>query len=107
MGNDALVFIKSCIEKAKVFWTYQVNMRLQGRYISREQILAAVNTFEIIEDYQDDKYLPSFLVWAKAGNDIIHVHMALDREGTNVRIFTAYRPTPDKWTADFKRRRKT
>ena len=81
-------------------------MRLQGRYIDREQYLAAVDTFEIIEDYPEDKYLPSCLVWAKAGNDIIHIHVALDREETNVRIITAYRPTSDKWGVDFKRRKK-
>ncbi len=106
MENDALTFIKSCIKEGKVFWTYHVHMRLQGRYIAREQILAAVDTFEIIEDYPNDKYLPSCLVWAKAGNDIIHIHVALDREGANVRIITAYRPTSDKWAADLKRRRK-
>jgi YgiT-type zinc finger domain-containing protein len=80
MANDALTFIRSCITEGKAFWTYHVNMRLQGRCIAREQILAAVDTFEIIEDYPDDKYLPSCLVWAKAGNDIIHIHVALDRK---------------------------
>jgi hypothetical protein len=106
MKSDTLEFIRSCIAEGKIFWTYHVNMRLQGRYITREHILAAVDTFEIIEDYPDDKYLPSCLVWAKAIEGIIHIHMALDREGNNVRIVTAYRPGADKWTTDFKRRRK-
>ena len=36
-----------------------MNMRLMGRFISREQILAAVDTSQSVESYPDDKYLPS------------------------------------------------
>lgn len=106
MENETLRFIKACIEDRLVFWTYHVNMRLQNRYIARDQILAAVDSYEIIEDYPDDKYLPSCLVWARTEYEIIHIHMALDRSEDNVRIITAYRPTPDKWTDNFKTRRK-
>ena len=80
MGSDVLALLRP-VSESKGLWTYHVNMRLEGRYIAREQILSAVDTFEVIEDYHDDKYLPSCFVWAKAGNDIIHVHVALDREG--------------------------
>ena len=106
MESDALTFIKACVRDGRILWTYHVNMRLEGRYIAREQILSAVDTFEVIEDYPDDKYLPSCLVWARAGDDVIHIHVALDRESDYVRIITAYRPAPDKWLGDFKRRKR-
>jgi hypothetical protein len=106
MESDVLAFIKACVREGRILWTYHVNMRLEGRYIAREQILSAVDAFEVIEDYPDDKYLPSCLVWARAGNDIIHIHVAVDRESDCVKIITAYRPAPDKWLGDFKRRKR-
>jgi hypothetical protein len=44
-------------------WTYHVNMRLQGRFISREEILDSVSEYQIIEEYPADKYLPSYLIY--------------------------------------------
>jgi hypothetical protein len=35
-------------------------MRLAGRFIRQEVILAAVASFELVEAYPDDKYLPSY-----------------------------------------------
>ena len=40
-------------------------MRLAGRFISREAVLAAVETYQLVEAYPDDKYLPSYLVLAR------------------------------------------
>ena len=42
-------------------------MRLQGRFISRQHILDAVDTYEVIESYPEDKYLPSHNAPAKRG----------------------------------------
>ncbi|MGD0230058.1 MAG: hypothetical protein ABSC19_06820 [Syntrophorhabdales bacterium] len=46
MESDVLAFIKACVREGRILWTYHVNMRLEGRYIAREQILSAVDTFE-------------------------------------------------------------
>ena len=61
---EILDFIKSCIRRKKIFWTYHVNMRMAERYITRDIILASVDRYEIIETYPDDKYLSSCLVYA-------------------------------------------
>jgi hypothetical protein len=82
-----------------------VNLRLKGRFVSRQIILDAVDTYEIVESYPDDKYLPSYLVLARLAGDAIHVLFATDVEGDNVRIVTAYRPSRDEWEGDLKRRR--
>jgi len=79
---------------------------LKGRFISRKIILASLESYEIIEEYPKDKYLPSYLIYAKYGNQIIHVHIAIDEKNDTVRIVTAYKPTLDKWESDFKTRRK-
>lgn len=107
MSNDILDFIKSCISNRKIQWTYHVNMRLKGRFISREAILSSVDTYEIIEEYPEDKYLPSYLIYARYNDEIIHVQIAIDIGNNNIRIITTYKPTLDKWGKDFKRRRTT
>lgn len=107
MSDEILNFIKSCIRRRRIRWTYHVNMRLKGRFIPREIILSSVDSYEIIEEYPEDKYLPSYLVYAKGQGQIIHIHVATDIVNDNVTIITTYRPTLDKWEKDFKTRRKT
>ncbi len=98
-------FIKDCIRRGRVLWTYHVNMRLAGRFIPRESILGAVETLELVEAYPDDKYLPSYLVLGGVGADVLHVLVAIDVKGDNVRIVTAYRPDPGEWQGDLRSRR--
>jgi len=81
-------------------------MRLKGRFIPREAILSTVDTYEIIEQYLEDKYLPSYLMYAEYKGQIIHAQIATDLEDDNVTIVTVYKPSPDKWEKDFKTRRK-
>lgn len=61
-----------------------MNMRLQGRFIPREAILAAVESYEIIEAYPGDEYLPSYLVLARWDGEVSHVLFAGDVEQGNV-----------------------
>ncbi|OGK84238.1 MAG: hypothetical protein A2X52_05315 [Candidatus Rokubacteria bacterium GWC2_70_16] len=72
---------------------------------SREAILAAVATYQLVEAYPDDKYLPSYLILARHGSQAFHVLFATDVEGDNVRVVTSYRPDPGEWEADLKARR--
>ena len=103
--DDPLKFIQECVRKRSILWTYHVNMRLENRFISRDEILGAVESFKIIEAYPEDKYLPSFLILAKGEKAAFHVLVALDFEGDNVRIITAYRPSQDRWMPDLMTRR--
>ena len=105
LPDDPLAFIQACVRERQVYWTYHVNMRLQGRYIARQAILDAVDTYEVVEAYPQDKYVPSYLVLAQYGGDPFHVLFATDIEGDNVRVVTAYRPSAGVWEADWKTRR--
>lgn len=105
LPTDALEFIQRCVRERKVYWTYHVNMRLAGRHISRDDLFGATESYEIIEAYPEDKYLPSYLVWAMSGSGAFHVLFAIDVGGDNVRIVTAYRPNPDEWDSDLKTRK--
>ena len=104
--DDPLAFIKKCLRERHIYWTYHVNMRLASRHITRDEILEAIDGYEIIESYPDDKYLPSYLLLGgAAGRTFHHVLFAVDVEGDNVRIVTTYRPDPNEWETDMRTRR--
>ena len=103
--SDPLEFIKKCIDQGKIFWTYHVNMRFGQRPIRREMILNTVSSFEIIEEYSADKYLPSYLIRAEHQTLVFHIQIATDVALENIRIVTAYIPDPGKWSQDFRVRR--
>lgn len=101
LPDEPIAFIRECVRAGRVLWTYHVNVRLKGRFVSREFILNAADSYELVEAYPGDKYLPSYLVLARQPGDAIHVLFAADVEGDNVRV-VAYRPSPDEWSNDLK-----
>jgi hypothetical protein len=103
--EDPLAFIRRCVKLNKLKWTYHVNMRMKGRFVSRHAILNSFEEYEIIEEYPKDKYFPSYLVCSYFQDKIFHVLFAVDIEEDDVRIVTAYYPDPEKWKKDFKTRR--
>lgn len=103
--DDPLEFVKGCVRRGSVLWTYHVNMRLKGRFIKRQAILDAVENYELVESYPQDKYLPSYLLLAQSASEAFHVLFALDLDGDHVRVVTAYRPSLNEWEPDLKTRR--
>lgn len=103
--RDLLKFIQKCIKQRNIIWTYHVNLRLEQRSILRKAIIESVNSYEIIEEYPKDKYLPSYLVYTKYQGNPVHIQFAIDQKDGNVRIITTYKPTLDKWEKDFKTRK--
>jgi len=81
-------------------------MRLGQRFIARETIIAAVENYEIVEEYPDDKYFPSYLLLGRRGEEVFHALFGTDVDGQNVRVVTAYYPSPDEWEEDLKTRRR-
>jgi len=104
--DDPLLFIRHCIREGRLFWSYHVNMRMRERGISRDMVLKSVDSFELIESYPEDKYLPSYLVYAvHHGNQVFHVLFAVDGEEEHVRVITVYYPNAMQWRNDLKARR--
>lgn len=104
--DDPVAFIRSHLAESKVLWTYHASMRLARRTLTRADVFAAAAGFELVEAYPDDKYFPSYLVLGVVEAGPIHVLVATDVEGDNIRIMTAYRPDPAEWEADMRTRRK-
>lgn len=105
LPEDPLGFIRGCILGRRLLWTYHVNMRLAGRHITRDEILAAAGRYELVESYPEDKYLTSYLVADVQPAGAFHVLFAVDVDADQATIVTAYRPHPDAWAPDLKTRR--
>lgn len=93
--------------RGRLRWTYHVASRLGQRALTPQMLVDTVRTFEILESYPKDKYLPSYLVRAEHGGVVFHAVIAADVEGRNIRIVTMYAPDPREWNAGFRERRTT
>jgi hypothetical protein len=69
--------------------------RMIKRSISRQEVETVISKGEIIEEYPDDKYSPSCLVYGKteSARDL-HVQVSLPPV---VVVITAYEPDPEEW----------
>ncbi len=65
------------------------------RFIDRHEVEEAIMNGEIIEEYPEDKYSPSCLIYGKTkkGRDL-HVQVSLPPK---VVIITTYEPDPSEW----------
>jgi hypothetical protein len=85
LPDDSVAFIRECLRGDRILWTYHVNMRLGQRFIARETIIAP-----------EDKYFPSYLLLGRWGEEAFHALFGADVEGQNVRVVTAYYPSPEE-----------
>ncbi len=83
--------------------TQHSRKRFAERGIRVDDIVFALKTGQIIEQYPDDTPFPSCLILGYSGERALHVVVSIDKE--LIYIITAYAPSPEKWEADFKARR--
>jgi hypothetical protein len=75
--------------------------RMIERNISRREVEEALLNGEIIEEYPEDKYSPSCLVFGRTGRRRpLHVQVSLPPK---VVVITVYEPDPAEWL-DYRRR---
>ena len=87
--------IKDKIRHGEYRFSDHVVKRMIRRSIDRSEIEDAVMAGEIIEEYPDDKYSPSCLIYGRTrdGRDL-HVQLSLP---PSVIIITAYDPVESEW----------
>lgn len=87
-------------------WRKHTLIRLAERNIAQDTILEVILSGETIEDYPESKPFQSCLIFKMLHGKPYHVVVGFDPANKNVYIITAYKPTLDKFEADFKTRRK-
>ena len=76
---------------------------LAERGIRLMDIMDAIRTGEIIEDYPEDTPFPSCLILGFAGERVLHVCASIDEN--QIYLITAYSPDIARWETDWKTRK--
>ena len=86
---------------------YQIHAvkRMARRGVREEDVKHVLLIGEAIEVYSDDKPYPSELLLGWCAGQPLHVVVATDTAGRRKIVITVYVPDPNKWNADFKRRK--
>ena len=75
--------------------------------ISVEEVLQALDSGEIIEEYPEDKPYPSCLISGQTATQrVIHIVCAPVLSEERLIIITTYQPDPTRWELDFRRRKR-
>lgn len=104
MSIDVNDLRKLCTVGA-IRWTGHVLKRLMQRGISQADVIQAIQTGEIIEQYPTDYPYPSCLTFGfSVDGRVLHVVCGLGED--QIWMITAYYPNPDEWETDLKTRKK-
>ena len=82
-----------------IYITNHAMERCRERGIFVKDILNAIMTGTVIEDYPDDFPFPSCLICGQSLNDAV-IHVCLSNEGESSKVITAYFPSSEKWEND-------
>jgi len=87
--------IRDKIKTGRYYFSDHAVKRMIKRSISRQEIETVIGEGEIIEEYPDDKYSPSCLIYGKTeAGRILHIQVSLPPV---VVVITAYEPDPEEW----------
>ncbi|OQX86774.1 MAG: hypothetical protein B6D55_05280 [Candidatus Omnitrophica bacterium 4484_70.2] len=75
------------------------------RHITRQEILEAIENGQIIENYPEDKFGPSCLVYGRTDLERpLHIQCSYPTR-PKIKIITVYEPNSEEWI-DYKKRRR-
>ena len=94
--------IQDKIRKGEYYWRQHTIERSIERQVAEEEVAEVILSGEIIEEYSEDKYGPSCLIFGRTRTGRpIHVQCSLP---PSVWIITLYEPNPDEWI-NFRKRK--
>lgn len=97
--------IRRLCEPNSIQWSLHALKRMRERRITSDEVIGCIQTGEIIEEYPDDRPLPSCLIYGVVVTR--NLHTVVGSSDTMISIITAYEPDPDEWEPDFKTRKES
>jgi hypothetical protein len=99
--------IRALARQRKVLVSHHGFVRLAARGILVTDVVRGVTEGEPIEDYPDYHAGPAVLVLQRDGShEPLHVVWGIEKDTSGPAVIvTAYRPRPEDWSEDFRRRR--
>lgn len=98
------VIRKSCAED-NIQWSLHALKRMRERKITSSEIISCIENGDIIEEYPDDRPLPSCLIYGVVTNRNLHTVVGIGKN--YISIITAYEPDSQEWKSDFKTRKES
>ncbi len=99
--------IHDLAEKDRIAFKKHTVLRMRQRNISADEVKESLANGKIIEDYPEDRPLPSQLISGYTQQKRpIHTVVAVDREEKMLWIITVYEPNLEEWHEGFERRKK-
>ncbi len=97
--------IREYAEKDRIAFKKHSIVRMHQRNILADEVKEVLVVGEIIEIYEHDRPLPSYLVFGTSKSQkIMHAVVAIDRTEMMLWIITVYLPDCREWKKGFKRR---
>ena len=91
--------MRNVCKKGHIKWTLHALKRIRERRISSVAAIDTIVNGEIVAFYDDDKPLPSWLIYN--ADSVSPLHVVASTDGDKTYIITAYIPTSDEWESDF------
>jgi hypothetical protein len=104
MQGSFLAEIQHAIKENRLRYTFHAQEQMAKRHILHAEICECLLSAEVdvIEEYHDDKYSPSVLIYGITQKRRI-LHIQSNRTGV---IITTYEPDQERWHQDKKTRRR-
>lgn len=96
--------IRSVTRLGRLFYTDHAVRRMAERGIDEQEVRQTILNGEIVEEYPDDRYSPSCLIYGRTDRGRrLHVQCTMP---PRARIITTYEPDPHQWI-DFRQRKES
>ena len=96
--------LRQLVERGNLLWQKHCLERMQEREISTADVMNALATGEVIEEYPTDYPHPSCLIMG-AALDELPLHVVAGTDGAKVYLITVYVPNTVVFEEDLKTRR--
>jgi hypothetical protein len=88
----------------KIYFRVHAVQRMFERRVTMKNVLGAIKTGAMIEDYSLEMPEPGRLILGFQGKRPFHAVTSENSAANEITVITVYNPDPDKWSKDFRSR---
>jgi hypothetical protein len=103
-NDDLIDIVKRLAKSGKIAFKRHALIRMVERRIALDDVFSCLCNCELVENYPDDRPLPSCLVLGRCINKSIHAVVAA-QASEMLWVITVYQPSAAKWHDDLRTRR--
>jgi Domain of unknown function (DUF4258) len=106
--SQTLAIVQGLLKRGEYLVSRHGYRELAADDILLDEVMAGIGSALVVEDYPESRKEPSVLVMQRdRSGQPIHVMWGVPKiSGTPAVLVTAYRPTPERWSPDFMKRKK-